>query len=70
MWGPPHIQQKTKQFCYTRRTIHIGIYKSPQDRAQNLSKLSTPFELQTEHQLSWITFSGTPLKVTVQEAHK
>ena len=69
----PHIiqrtkQNKTKHLCYTRSTIHIGVHKSSQDRIQNLSMLSTPFELQTESQLSWITLNGIPLKLTVQEA--
>ena len=32
--------------------------------------LSTPYELQTESQLSCITLNGTPLKATEQEAQR
>ena len=37
---------------------------------QTLSLFSTPCDSQMESQLSWITLSGTPIKVIVQEAQK
>ena len=75
MRSPPHKIQitdhnKTKHLQYRRRNIHKGIHKSPQDQTQLLSMLSTPFELETKSQQSWITLSGTSLNATVQEAHK
>ena len=63
---------------YTKISPIIAI---KQDRTKLLSLLSTPFELQTKHRLSWITLrectqkkkkniERMPLNVVVQEAHE
>ena len=46
-------------------------YRLPQISSRlKISHCYPSFELLTEYQLSCITLSGTPLKVTKQEAHK
>ena len=46
-------------------------YRLPQISSRlKISHCYPSFELQTQYQLSCITLSGTPLKVTKQEAHK
>ena len=52
-------------------TTDQDMYKISQETKTKLFQtLSTPFELQTDVQLSWITLSGIPLKATVKEAQK
>lgn len=51
---------------YTKNSPIMAIN---QDQTKLLSLLSTPFEIQIKHQLSWIALKGIPLNVVVQEAY-
>ena len=55
---------------WTLSTIQGEKHKITQKWELLLTMLSTPYELQIESQLSWITLSGTPLKATEQEAQR
>ena len=53
-----------------QNVIKVRRHPSKQNYTQRLPQLSQTFESQTASQSNCITLRGTPLKATVQEAHR